>query len=274
MVDVLGKPALLTGQLSQAATTAECAELLQLVSQAPMAIAHVLDSAARMGFAIRIHGDSGNTQVDAEHAVNIDRFRFLNLSRGKQISIATNERRIAFTDTPGKQLALAFTTHKRDGVPALNCPDRNGGSFVRQNAIVKGNRTQWFESALCLAIQFVGVCDFGDTTHRELRRQTKRIFHVVVGQLVDAELPEHTGMPGNLAELIAGSIGRHKRVLEGVCLVRCRLQFQLERQPHTRKSVADTNVCVNGSSIRNGRRACRRSRIPLPPKVGSFLRGI
>ncbi len=39
VVDVFGKPALLTGQLPQAAAAAECTELLQLVPESPVSIA-------------------------------------------------------------------------------------------------------------------------------------------------------------------------------------------------------------------------------------------
>jgi hypothetical protein len=38
-------------------------------------------------------------------------------------------------------------------------------------------------------------------------------------------------------------------------------------------SIPNENVCVNGSHRQCGRRSCRRSPIPLPPKVGSFLGG-
>jgi hypothetical protein len=47
VVDVFGKAALLTGQLPQAATATECAELLQLVPEPPVAVAHVLDRLPR-----------------------------------------------------------------------------------------------------------------------------------------------------------------------------------------------------------------------------------
>jgi hypothetical protein len=49
-------------------------------------------------------------------------------------------------------------------------------------------------------------------------------------------------------------------------------EFQLDGQSHN-MSIAYTNTCVNGSQPQCGRRLCRRSRIPVPPKVGSCLRG-
>ena len=44
------------------------------------------------------------------------------------------------------------------------------------------------EGALSLPIQFVGIRDFGDTAHRQLRGQVERFTRRLVGQFVEGEL--------------------------------------------------------------------------------------
>jgi hypothetical protein len=62
VVDVFGKAALLTGQLPQSAAVAESAELLELVSQAPVSIAYLFDCLTAVCLTIAIGCDVRHAQ--------------------------------------------------------------------------------------------------------------------------------------------------------------------------------------------------------------------
>jgi hypothetical protein len=67
---------------------------LQFVPQAPVAIAHVLDRAPAVDFAITIDGDVRDPQIDTQHIVNIDRFGCLNIGGREQIPVTAHEGQI------------------------------------------------------------------------------------------------------------------------------------------------------------------------------------
>jgi hypothetical protein len=69
---------------------------------------------------------------------------------------------------------------------------------TNREAVIVGNRAVWLERALCLAIQLVGIRDFGNTAHRQLRCKAERLAHVLIGQLVDGKLTERARRKSNL----------------------------------------------------------------------------
>src|SRR5262249_40325970 len=90
----------------------------------------------------------------------------------------------------------------------------------------------WRKRPQRLPIQLVGIRDFSDTTHGQLRRQAERLAHRLIGQLVDGELAERLSRKSNLTTVVARGIDRLKRAPECVSLHRRRLQFQLHAELH------------------------------------------
>jgi len=267
-----GKPALLTGQLLQPATTTECALPLELVSQTPMAIAHVLDCLPRKDFPIAIDRDIRHAQIETENIFHVDWLRCFNVASGKQVPVATHKGQVGFAASSRKQRPLTLTTHKGNGLTLIKSPDRDGsiGHGKRENAFVVGDCSQRSKRTLCLAIQLIGICDFGDTAHRQLGREPEGLAHIAIGEPVNWELTKGACGPGDLADEIAGSVSPLKRALEGISLFRRREEFQLNGQSHATNIAQGERLCQRLSST-SGRRNIRRSSIPLPPKVGCFL---
>jgi hypothetical protein len=234
MVDVFGKPALLTGKLFQTAMAALRAFLLELTTQPAMAIAHVLDRLAAVDLPIAISCNVRDTQVNTERAINLDRFGCFNGARSKQVPGAADEGEISFATLVFEQLALVLTTHKRDGLSPIQCPDRNKrvGKREREDAIIVGNCAKWSKPAQRLPIQLVAIRDFGNTAHGELRGQVKRLTRRLIGQFVDGKLPKGCALPGHLADVVAGGVGRLKRAFERSGLFRRGQQFQLDGEFH------------------------------------------
>jgi len=73
VVDVFSESGFLSGKDAQAATAPQRAVPLELVAQAPVTIAHVLDRPPAVDFPITIDGDVRHAQIDAQHIVNINR---------------------------------------------------------------------------------------------------------------------------------------------------------------------------------------------------------
>src|SRR5262249_49321077 len=130
VVDVLGKPIFLAGEYAQPPAAAECAEPLQFLSEPPMSVANVFNRAPAVNFPIAISCDVRHTQVNAKHIVNINWFGRFNLSSRKEIPVTTHKRQIGFTTPERKQLSLPFTTHERDFLPPVECPNRSSRVLV------------------------------------------------------------------------------------------------------------------------------------------------
>lgn len=199
VIDPCSKPPLLSRKRTQAAAAAQRAFLLQFLAQPPMAIAHVLDGLSLVNTTIRIGCDVGNAHINAN---NVDYglwfFRH-NFRRGKQVPFAANKHEIAFATAMCKQRTLAFTANERNSLASLNCPDRDRISFVGKNAVIEGDRATSLECALCVAIQRIGIRNFGNATHDKLRRHVKGCFGVLIRQLVDAKLLELAYIPRSRA---------------------------------------------------------------------------
>lgn len=234
VVHVFGKATFLTGQLPQAAAAAEGTELLQLVPEPPMTIAHVRDCLAGIDFPIAIRGDVRDTQIDAKDAISLVQFWCFNFTRDEQIPRAGDEHQIALAALMREQRALPFATDERDCLSPVECPDRNQriGKRKRENAVIVGNRAVWPERALFLVIQLVGIRDFGNTAHRHLRGKAERFAHALIGQLVHGKLAERARRKGNLTDKVAGGISRFNRASERVGLRWRRVQVQLDGELH------------------------------------------
>ena len=234
VVDMFGEPRFLPSKQTQSAAAVFCAFLLQLVSEPPVTIAHVLDRRARMDFSIAIDGDVCHPQVDTQHVHNIERSGLVHLAGHKQIPVAANKGQIRFATSRAEQRPLAFATHKRDGLARLQSPDRDGRirHRERENAIIVGNRRCGAKRALGVRAQFVGICDLRQCTDDHLCCQAKGLAHVLVAQLLERELAKRTARPGHIADVVARRVGRFQRAFEGIGLSSSRQEFQLYRKFH------------------------------------------
>src|SRR5262249_17939924 len=86
---------------------------------------------------------------------------------------------------------------------------------------------------LGFAVELVGVGDFGDTAHGQLGRKAKGLAHRAVGQPMDGELPKRLSRKGDLADVVACGIGRFKRALEGIGVLRRWQELELNGQSHS-----------------------------------------
>ena len=137
-----------------------------------------------------------------------------------------------------KHGALAFTTHERDSLPPIQCPDRDRrvGQGEREDAVIVSDRGERTKRAPGLLVQLVSITDFRKRPHNHLGRQAECLAHLLIAQLLKRKLAECARFPGDIADGVARGIGRLKRALERISLFRCRLQLQLCNQFHISNS--------------------------------------
>ena len=222
-----------------------CRDFLERLSARLIPLAAVFNLLARKGFAIRVACEIDDAQIHAKRAFGINRFGYFNLTRNEQIPLATDEGQISFAALCGKQFALAFAAHERNGLSSMPCPDRHRRTrhVVGKHAVVVGYCAMGVEGAQRVAIQLVGVCDVADTAYRKLRGQTKRFTHSVVGQLVDSELPKRRACVRYLADVIAGGIRCFTRAFARIGLIMRGQQLHGGGQSHRMRRVQSERPC-------------------------------
>src|SRR6185436_1723833 len=138
MIHVFGKTTLLTGELFEPPPRRFRAFLLELRSQPPMPVAHVVDGSAAIDRAVRVAGDVGHAQIDPKHVVSILGVEFFALACHQQIPVSLLKQQVAFALLPGKQDSLACTADERDHLPPAEGPDRNGrvGQGEGENTLI------------------------------------------------------------------------------------------------------------------------------------------
>ncbi|MCX6048487.1 MAG: hypothetical protein NT075_25570, partial [Chloroflexi bacterium] len=165
--------------------------------------------------------------VNAQHALDIQWAWLVNVADGEQVERTVDTGQVRFTLLGLQQSPLVLTTNERDCLTPGHRPDRYRatGQAPAEHPIIVGNATQWLESALGLLVQLVSISHFGDAPHNQLRRQAEMLADGVIGKFVQPELTEGAHIPGDLADLIASSVGCLKSSFEQVSLFFGRLQL-------------------------------------------------
>jgi hypothetical protein len=90
------------------------------------------------------------------------------------------------------------------------------------------------EGALSLARELVGICDFGDATHQDLRAQSEGGFDVVVDQLLKGKATKLTRQPCHSTNRITRGVGFGQGSQQLRVLLGRGIQLHLCDELHTR----------------------------------------
>jgi hypothetical protein len=262
VVDIPRKAGFLSCESFEAAGAFR-AFLLEPVPEPPMAVAHAFDDAPAVDRAVAIGGDVCHPKIDAQRVIYVLRIGFINIAGSEQIPVIADEGQIGFAVARHKQLPLPLTAYERDRLPSIHRPDRDRRTLevIREDAIIVGNRRHWSKGALGVRIQFIGVCDFGNTPYHHLGAKIKDVAHSGIAALLQRELAKGAGFPRNRADVVTGSIRPLDRASERICLCGSRLQLQLCRKFHI----------VNASRYRTFVQAASAAFLPGLKHLG-FLR--
>ena len=283
VVHIFCETALLTPKPLQSSSRRFGSQFLQFLSQSPMAIAHVIHHSAAVDGSIRIAGKVRYTQVNPEHVIDILHYGFFNLAGHQQIPLATLEQQITLTLARRKQDAVALAAHEWDGLSSLKRPDRERRVWQREgeDTIIVGDRGKRAKGTLDVLVELVGIADFGKCANGHLRRQAKRLTHILVAQFLESKHAEGAGTPGDIADGVAGGVGSLKRAPQRVGLLGRRLQLELCGQFHGKKYstrvrvVQAVNVVIRAAEVKTVLTRCGALSAPLLGlKPRSFRRKI
>lgn len=246
VVYIVGETFFLTRQTLEQSLGSLRAFLLQLGSQAAMAIANAFDVAARVEIPVTVYGDIGNTKVNTQHVFHVNRLGFFDVANSEQVKRLVDVDQIGFALLVAKQFKLSFGSDEGDRQTPCNRPDGHllSGDSPVQDAIIVGNPAIRLKGALRLLIQFVSIGYLRDTTNNHLCSQIEVHAHSRIQQLVQFELSKHLSIPRLLTDVVTSSI-RPFQCLEQIrMLFGCGEQFHLCCEFHT-QSIAQTNLTFN-----------------------------
>ena len=240
-----GEPAFLPRQLLQAAACAVSALPLELVPQAPMPIADVLDRPPLVDRPITIDGDVRHAHVNAQDTFYIRRGRLLNIRHGEQVPFPPDGGKVGFSMLGGKQLPLPLTAHERDGLSPIQRPDRDRGIRQRlgQDTVVVGDSPMRSECPTHTPIELVGVSHLSQRPDRHLRGQPECLAYRVIADLLHVELATGLRVPGDTADVVARRVCRFQCSPECVGLIRRRKEFQLCGDFHRVSVLRSERLC-------------------------------
>lgn len=235
MIDVFLETALPPRQFLQFAFGRACAHLLQFATQTLMSSAAAFNCFTGMHISIACDGDVGHTQVNAQRAFNLLFFRVGNITNRQQKEHTLEVHQIGFTLAKLQIMLLAFTRAIVHALATRCRPDRDDliVIFPTEDTIIVGDCAMRFEEVFRFSIQLVGIGCFGSTAHHHLSRQTRFLSNVMVKRLVQIVLAKNPIIPGVLANAIANSISRLKRLQEFGCLFLGRIEAHLRHQFHS-----------------------------------------
>ncbi len=255
MVGVAGKALLLARQFLQFAFGRSAAHLLQFaplaakgMDDAALTMADVIDMAVgscRVHFAVRVQRHIADAQIHPQSTLNFLGRRFCHLAGGMQVEAAFSKHQITFSLLSFQQLGLTLTTLKGDPLPACQGPDRNLPGLQRpaQDTAVVGDGANRFEAPLPPAVQLVAGDHLGDAAHSQLSGEAELFSDRIVDQTVQRYLAEGLILPGDLADPVAGGVGRLQGIEQADGLLGRGKKFDLGAEFHPPKYSTDVLVC-------------------------------
>ena len=184
---------------------------------------------------VTVRSNVDDPQVHAQRVSCRSGFRGLHRAGRVQVKGAATHAQIALAPLPGQQFPLTLPAHKGDALPPGDGPhgDLRRVQLPGQDAVVVWDGAMRSKNTHRVVIHFVRISHFANAAHHDLSRQVKRITHGLVRQAVKRKLTKRAGVPGCLADGIAGVVGHFQRLQKGNGLVVIREKFDLCCQDHT-----------------------------------------
>jgi hypothetical protein len=207
---------------------------LELRPNATVAMPDTLDRIALINLPVGVNSDIGYTEINTKKVRYFTWRRFVNITTLKQVEDAVTEDKITLTPKTFKEFGLSLTADKRHLLAACHCPDRNNTfiEFVGDKPVIERESAVWLESAHRLLIELVGIINLGKHPYRGIGAQSKQATDFVVFQLVEGVLPKDARVPRDSRDVVTGFIRRLKGLLQGVKLLKRRIQLDLRYKLH------------------------------------------
>jgi hypothetical protein len=223
MVNVGGKAKFsATQSLELALGTARTARL-QFGPQTTVAVAHVVDPAARQGRMVRGRGDRLDSEIDAQKVIYYLQSWVSNITGRGQIELAAAIDQVGFSLLRFQKLFLTFSGRVCDLESSISRPDADYVRLKSQNARVVPDGSVLGKPPLGFLVQFVGVCYFGKHSYDDLSAQQKALASRFVKQFMQGVLAENFEVPSLFTDPVAAVVRLLNRIeqsltLGGVCI--------------------------------------------------------
>ena len=248
VIHMSGEAGLLAPPLFEESSCRLGALLLESLPESAVPVPQTVDLAAAVDVTIGVSGDVDDPEVNAEEVINVLRLRRLHVAAGYQVELAAHEREAALPLAESEEFPLARPADEGD---ALTASEGQDGDFPlvkmpTEGAVVVVNSPVLAEGALAPPVEFVGVGDLGDQSHREVGRQREPFSDGIVSQSMKAVLSEGAVFPGLAACPVAGRVHPLYDLAQSSGLFGCRQQFGLGRDYHNCKYSTSANNCKGG----------------------------
>lgn len=234
MVGVFGKTPFLSRKPLEFALGRPCAFGLQFGPQAAMTIAHVTDVTGRVCLSIAVYGNINYTEVNPQHAFNINRLGFVHFARSREEKYPLVQSQIAFSLPSLEQFQLPFSTYKGYAKPPVHRPNRHALILQApgQDAVIVGDTTSRSENAFGFTVKFVRISNFGNYPYHHLRRKVELFSYRLIALVMQVILSEGFCLPSRVVDELTSSIGLFQRMPKRICLLGSEEQFDLCIQFH------------------------------------------
>lgn len=160
-----------------------CFLALQIAAAVGMLAAQCLYALPAMAFPVAIECKINNTEVNAKHVAAFSCGRFFNVADTGDVPLAAHEHQIHFAFAVLQQFALPFSADVFDFLPPAEKPDGHG--IIRaeaEDAVIIGLRGCGLEDVqhCAPALVGVGIRDFADTTHGNLRGEHETLAQLPI----------------------------------------------------------------------------------------------
>lgn len=236
VVDISLKAGLPARHLFQVVFSRLAAALLQRLTQLGVAFAGVLDSFAAEHITVTGYSDIGHTHVDTQRFVGLALVRVRNIAHRQQKELfgclAIDQITLALLIL--QEFLLAFACAVGDVQAPIYRPDADRAlvGVPVQDTTVVGDCPMRFETALAFLVQFVGIRHLCEHTNNHLGSNTRFVTQCVIQRFMQLESPKHLFSPRELADAVAQSIGRLKRLQKSLRLFGRGIQSDLGNQFH------------------------------------------
>lgn len=267
------KTGLLPGEFLQPSLRGPGLFLLESGSQPTMPVPYTLDLTPAVVLPIGSSGDIGDSEVNPNKVVDLDRQIVGHVHRAEQEELATTVDKIGLPLDAVKPLFLVVPVNHRDDHPAFwHGPQADSiDALEAEDSLVVSDCAVRFEGGADLLIPSKDFHGLADGTDGHLSREAEPLTNLAVGEFVDGRLTEHLGVESALGRERGRFVHVLHRQEESLTLFGVGQDLKLECQFHY-LGVYHSKT-QTGTRKESGNRACvARRAIPLSPKGSSLPR--
>jgi hypothetical protein len=221
MVHIFLKSFLFSPEKMELALSRFTAILLEILAAVKMRVPDFLNCFTRITIGVGIKSQIDHAQINAQNVLKHDGIGFVHVTHAGHIPFSTHKHEIAFPALGLQKLALPGPTGKWHYLPSTQAPNRNSAiPFYLENPVIVGLRRMLFEFADRLfAPDFVGIRDFAQTTHRNLRRQLIPFFDIIVAQAMKFKLAQGAILEPCFTDFITSLVANFQGFLKNLGLM-------------------------------------------------------